>query len=142
MILHPCSLVLAAACLSGLATPAPTYAVIAGQLPAGLTLDPVTGSITGMPTVTGPYDVTIAATNGVGAGVEVRFTGSVEAAVSAAAAGSVFPTITNPPTSTVSAPSPATPDSMAGILAVLAGLAVLVGVACRPARRGSRPRSH
>jgi len=125
-------------------TPAPTYAVTSGQLPAGLTLDPVTGSITGTPTVTGPYDVTITASNGVGAGVDVRFTGSVEAAASApqAAPGSVFPTITNPPTSTLSAPSPAPSGSIAGIVAVLAGLAVLIGVACRPARRRSstRPR--
>jgi hypothetical protein len=46
--------------------PAPTYAVTAGALPPGLALDPVTGAITGTPTVAGVYQFTVTATNSEG----------------------------------------------------------------------------
>jgi hypothetical protein len=51
-----------AAKLSG-GTGAVTYAVTNGALPAGLTLDPSTGAITGTPSVSGAYSFTITATD-------------------------------------------------------------------------------
>lgn len=60
-------------------TPAPTYSVTAGSLPAGLTLDPATGAITGTPTATGPYSFTIEAANTAGT-VSTVISGVVEAA--------------------------------------------------------------
>ena len=58
--------------------PAVTYAVTAGSLPAGLTLDSATGAITGTPTAFGPYDFTITASNGVNPPAVLHFTGTVE----------------------------------------------------------------
>ena len=43
---------------------ATTYAVTTGSLPAGVTLDPNAGAITGTPTVPGVYTFTLTATNG------------------------------------------------------------------------------
>lgn len=40
-----------------------TYAVTAGSLPPGLSLDPATGNITGVPTTVGDFDATITATD-------------------------------------------------------------------------------
>ncbi|MBI3132434.1 MAG: putative Ig domain-containing protein [Acidobacteria bacterium] len=50
----------------GNATPgvATTYALTGGALPAGLTLNPSTGAITGTPTTPGVFAFTVAATNG------------------------------------------------------------------------------
>lgn len=48
--------------LSG-GTGAVTYAVTDGALPEGLTLNPITGEITGIPSVSGGYDFTISATD-------------------------------------------------------------------------------
>lgn len=45
-------------------TPAPTYTVTSGTLPAGLTLNGTTGVISGTPTTSGSSTVTITATNG------------------------------------------------------------------------------
>ena len=45
-------------------TPAPTFAVTAGALPAGLTLSP-TGTISGTPTTAGTSTATVTATNGI-----------------------------------------------------------------------------
>ena len=56
--------------------PAPTFAVTAGALPTGLSLDAVTGAVTGTPTVAGAYSVTIAASNEHGT-ADVTFSGSV-----------------------------------------------------------------
>ena len=58
-------------------TPAPTYSISAGGLPAGLTLDTTTGAITGTPTTNGGYSFTLSAGNGIGAAVTQVFTGSV-----------------------------------------------------------------
>lgn len=60
-------------------SPAPTYSVSAGTLPAGLTLDSITGVIAGTPTATGPYSFTVQATNAAGT-VSVDFSGTVEGA--------------------------------------------------------------
>ena len=43
-----------------------TWSVVDGTLPAGLTLDPATGAITGTPTVPGTYSFTLRATDGLG----------------------------------------------------------------------------
>jgi putative cell wall-binding protein len=56
--------------------PAPTYAVSAGTLPAGLTLDAATGAVTGTTTVTGPYSFEITASNANGS-VTATFTGTI-----------------------------------------------------------------
>ena len=45
-------------------SPAPTYSISAGALPAGLVLNATTGAITGTPTTAGEFDYTITATNG------------------------------------------------------------------------------
>ncbi|HET9222132.1 MAG TPA: Ig domain-containing protein [Roseiflexaceae bacterium] len=46
--------------------PTPTWTVSAGLLPLGLSLDPVTGMLSGTPTIEGVYDFSIEATNGFG----------------------------------------------------------------------------
>lgn len=56
--------------------PAPTFAVTAGALPAGLSLDPVTGGISGVPTSAHVYSVTITAGNEHGSQA-VTFSGTV-----------------------------------------------------------------
>lgn len=58
-------------------TPDPVYTVTAGSLPAGLSLDEVTGAITGTPTVPGPYSFTVTADNGIGEAAVQEFTGVV-----------------------------------------------------------------
>ncbi|MDI9918621.1 putative Ig domain-containing protein, partial [Rhodococcus sp. IEGM 1379] len=47
-------------------TPTPVVAVTTGTLPAGLSLDPDTGVLSGTPTTAGSFPLTITATNGVG----------------------------------------------------------------------------
>ena len=44
--------------------PAPTFAIEAGTLPAGMTLNPTTGILSGTPTVAGQFSFTVRATNG------------------------------------------------------------------------------
>lgn len=46
--------------------PAASFAVTAGALPAGLTLDPSTGAITGTPTAAGAFAFTVTASNSFG----------------------------------------------------------------------------
>ncbi len=43
-----------------------SYVISSGSLPAGLSLDPLTGIISGTPTAVGPFSVTISASNGAG----------------------------------------------------------------------------
>jgi PKD repeat protein len=66
--------------------PAPTFAVTAGALPAGLSLDGTTGALVGTPTVAGSYSVTVTATNTHGSS-DVTFTGTVAAVVPGAPSG-------------------------------------------------------
>lgn len=58
-------------------TPAPTYRVSAGSLPDGLTLDPVTGLLSGTPTTPGDYSFSVTADNGVGEPLVIEFAGEV-----------------------------------------------------------------
>ncbi len=60
--------------------PAPTYSVTDGELPAGLSLDPDSGVVTGMPTAAGPYDFTVTATNESGSAT-LHLIGTVRAAL-------------------------------------------------------------
>ncbi len=60
--------------------PGPTFAVTAGSLPPGLTLDPDSGRITGTPTTPGTYTGTITASNGVFADATQNFSIRVVAA--------------------------------------------------------------
>jgi hypothetical protein len=48
-------------------TPPYTYAIISGSLPPGLTLDPATGIITGIPLLSGTFSFTVQATDSLGA---------------------------------------------------------------------------
>jgi len=56
------------------ASPAPTFSIASGSLPAGLTLDPATGLLSGTPSAgtaggsSQNYNVTILASNGIGSG--------------------------------------------------------------------------
>jgi hypothetical protein len=76
--------------------PAPTYAVTAGELPAGLSLDPATGAVTGTPTTAGPYDFTVTAGNDAGSAL-LHLTGTVRAAlVAQAIAFAALPDVTLP----------------------------------------------
>jgi hypothetical protein len=60
--------------ITAAASPTPTFSVTAGTLPAGLTLDPVTGLLSGTPAAGSAggssqnYPVTILASNGIGSG--------------------------------------------------------------------------
>jgi hypothetical protein len=63
-------------------SPVITYAVTAGALPAGLSLDPTSGAITGTPTSAGAFAATVSATNPHGTDT-ARLTGSVQAAAGA-----------------------------------------------------------
>ncbi len=62
--------------------PAATYSVTDGVLPSGLTLDPVSGAITGTPTTAGAYSFSITATN-VHGSLRMDFSDTVAAGVRA-----------------------------------------------------------
>jgi murein DD-endopeptidase MepM/ murein hydrolase activator NlpD len=59
--------------------PAPTFAVTAGTLPGGVTLDPITGLLAGTPTESGTFTPTITAANGVLPNATQTFTLTVNA---------------------------------------------------------------
>jgi Putative Ig domain len=61
--------------------PTPSYAVTAGALPDGISLDPSTGAITGTPTTAGAYDFTITASGNSLPELEQEFSGTVDPAV-------------------------------------------------------------
>lgn len=65
--------------LSATGIAVPTYTVTAGTVPDGLTLDPVTGSISGTPTTAGTYDFSVTA-SGTEGSVTKQYTGSILAA--------------------------------------------------------------
>ena len=78
-------------------------------LPPGLTLNTLTGAITGTPTAVGTYTVTIGATNGTGTG-----TATIVFAISAAAAAPIITSPTNP-TGTVGTPIVTYPITATGL---------------------------
>jgi hypothetical protein len=86
-------------------TPAPTYEVTAGALPAGLTLDTATGTITGMPTAAGSSTFTVTASNGTAPDATATYV----IATQPAARPTPTPTPTAPttPVPTTPAPTPA-----------------------------------
>ncbi|MET1042903.1 MAG: ice-binding family protein, partial [Microbacteriaceae bacterium] len=67
-------------------TPAPTYAISAGTLPAGLQLNSSSGIISGTPTAAGPSTFTITVSNGTAPDAVITYT-----VVTAQAAGPVAP---------------------------------------------------
>ncbi len=83
--------------------PAPTYQVTSGALPAGLTLDAVTGAITGTATSSGSYSFTITASNASGS-ISKAFTGSVTPTTTTTLA----PTTLAPTTTTTTTLAPTT----------------------------------
>jgi len=105
-------------------TPTPTYSITAGALPAGLSLDSVTGVISGTPTTAGTATFTVTAANGVTPAVDSVYTITTAAAVPAAAI----------------VPAPTLPDTGAEALpAVALGAAfALIGVAMITRRRARR----
>ena len=89
-------------------SPAPTYAVTAGSLPAGLSLDANTGAITGTPSASGAYSFTVTATNSAGT-LDHVFSGTVDSAP-APTTTTPAPTTTEPaPTTTEPAPTTTAP---------------------------------
>ncbi|RNE58557.1 ice-binding family protein [Cryobacterium tepidiphilum] len=93
-------------------TPAPVFAVTAGRLPAGLSLDAATGAITGTPTAAGTATLTITAGNGVTPDATATYT------IATGAAARPTPTPTPTPTSSVTLPSTAQPETAAPIAPV------------------------
>lgn len=65
--------------LSDPGNPPPTVSISDGALPAGLTLDPATGTITGTPRTAGPFAFTLTAANDAGE-TSVTYEGRVQAA--------------------------------------------------------------
>lgn len=77
------------------------YSISAGALPTGLVLDPQTGSISGTPTIGGPFTFTITATNAAGA-ISASFTTTVSGPYWRPSAASVSGNVGRPITSSVS----------------------------------------
>jgi Ice-binding-like/Putative Ig domain len=127
-------------------TPAPTYTVTSGALPAGLTLNATTGVISGTPTATQTTTVTITATNGVGQAVSSIYGVIVRAAPAAPVAATPTP-VTSASPAAANAATAATDTStlaftgsrpilpLTGAALLLSAGIVLVGIARRRRRR-------
>jgi outer membrane protein assembly factor BamB len=91
--------------------PAPTFAVVSGSLPPGLTLNSATGALSGTPTTAGTYPFTVQAANGVvPAAVSPTITITVDAAPAITSAASASATATvalNFTVTTTGTPTPA-----------------------------------
>ncbi|MCU1393209.1 MAG: hypothetical protein JWM34_1637 [Ilumatobacteraceae bacterium] len=108
--------------------PAPTYSISAGTLPAGLTLDATTGTITGTPTTAGAYAFTITASNTL-ADVTRAFTGTV---ATPAATPAATPVITPVPGFVAMAPVRLVDTRTASSLAMQAGSTYELAIGGRP----------
>ncbi|OJX75476.1 MAG: hypothetical protein BGO91_19530 [Leifsonia sp. 71-9] len=113
-------------------SPAPTYTVTSGSLPAGLTLNGTTGVISGTPTTPGSATFTITATNGTGPDSSASYT-----IVTAATATAISP---GSPTSG----APALADTGADLTGplLLAALLATGGVVLVVRARRPAPRRH
>jgi Fibronectin type III domain/PKD domain/Glycosyl hydrolase family 26 len=76
-------------------SPAPVFAVAAGALPPGLTLNPSTGVLSGDPTTVGVSTFTVSAANSGGTVTTVSISITVNAVVLTPVSNSVAPTITD-----------------------------------------------
>jgi len=94
-----------------------TFAVTSGTLPAGLTLNPATGVISGTPTFVGVASFTVSATNGAGTDLQTFSLTIVVSPAALAATG-----------------SDSTPALGLGIAGLLLGLALVAGAAVRRRR--------
>lgn len=72
-------------------TPEPGYSIVDGALPPGLTLDTVTGVISGRPTVPGTYPITIRAGNGALPDADAEYVITIAPAAVVPAPGAVTP---------------------------------------------------
>ncbi|MBA0448028.1 putative Ig domain-containing protein [Stenotrophomonas maltophilia] len=77
-----------------------TYAVSAGQVPVGLSLNAATGELSGTPTQAGPYNFTVTATDGGGFTGSQAYSGAVGAPVLSLAPSTVAGTTAGTPYST------------------------------------------
>ena len=111
------------------ASPAPTYRLTAGELPAGVTLDEATGRLSGTPTTPGDYYFAITVDNGTGEPLVLEFSGTVASQVAdgAGAAGSQPPKLAA--TGVDGVPS----TLVAALLLILGGL--VLSSSARPRRR-------
>jgi uncharacterized repeat protein (TIGR01451 family) len=73
--------------------PAPTFSVSSGTLPAGLALDPVSGTLSGSPATAGTSTFTVTASNGIGAPAT---TGALTIKVAAPGTADLAVTVTGP----------------------------------------------
>jgi Ice-binding-like/Putative Ig domain len=116
-------------------TPAPTFSVSSGALPAGLTLNTATGVISGTPTTSGQFTFTITASNGVAPSVAAIYTIAVAApqAVSVSVA---------PPASGTAGSAPTLPDTGTNVIPPLVSgsLLILLGGVALAARSRYAPR--
>ena len=111
--------------LTATGNPAPTFAVTNGALPAGLTLDPATGVISGTPTTAGPTTFTVTATNGVGQPAAATYTLTIGAAAAT----------TNPVANAASTQRLASTGFDPGPAGLIGALLVILGAGALSARR-------
>ena len=123
--------------LAATGDPAPTITVT-GTLPPGITFNSTTNTLEGIPTASGPFSVTVTATNAVGSDAEVltitvqvgvapMITTANSLLVGTATGGTLDVNATGNPAPTFSltgAPAGVTIDPVSGLLTVPAGLAV------------------
>lgn len=105
--------------------PAPTFEVVSGALAPGLTLDAVTGKITGTPSEAGDFTWEVAAINSAG-----RDTQAFRMAIAAAPVVTASPTPTSPQAPALAAsgidPTPAIVAGAVGAAVIGIGTAMLV----------------
>jgi YVTN family beta-propeller protein len=115
--------------------PTPQLTVTAGTLPAGLSLDPTTGTITGVPTVAGTYAFTITAASTV-SGIPATATRNYTITIAAPAAASSGPADTQLPATGFD------PTGTLGLAATILILGVLLQTASAILARRRTPIDH